>query len=311
MISFEDGTSVSPRKEFSSRGMENWRKGTRDENGAATSGGGNGGANEVDWRSSSNGTREKWNRSTSWREGENSDVLQQPTSGSPPSSNQSKSSGPYKKTWGEEDHQLPEWATESFDYGGTFDATGAFHDTTKDDVKKEIEKKQPPAADEDSELPPEVANTPPEPQKFADYNGGGGAAIDRMKEVADLVANLIMEDEPKDVKITPSLPAPSLTDWLYLDPQGDTQGPFSAQDMSEWYKAGYFQESLMVRRSIDAVFIPLGQLVKVYGRTAPFMQPQIIEAPNPSSFIFEKPQVSQHCAMEPWTSRKLIMHSRL
>lgn len=272
--------------------MENWRKGARDENGATTTGvGGSGGTNEVDWRSSSNGTREKWNRSTSWRDGESSEVQQQ-TSGSPPSINQSKSSAPYKKTWGEEDHQLPEWATESFDYGGTFDATGAFHDTTKDEVKKEVEQKQPPVVEEEPEVTPDVASIPPEPQKFADYNGGGGASIDRMKEVADFVANLVMEDEPKDVKITPSIPAPSLMDWLYLDPQGDTQGPFSAQDMSEWYKAGYFQESLMVRRSIDANFIPLGQLVKVYGRTAPFMQPQIIEPPNLSPFIFEKPQVT-------------------
>jgi hypothetical protein len=147
--------------------------------------------------------------------------------------------------------------------------------------------------DEDSEMSLEVTNVPPEPQKFVDYNGGAAIESMRMKEVADLVANLIMEDEPKDVKVAPSLPAPSLTDWFYLDPQGDTQGPFTAQDMSEWYKAGYFQESLMVRRSIDGVFIPLGQLVKVYGRTAPFMQPpQMMEAPNPSAFIFEKPQVS-------------------
>jgi GYF domain len=269
--------------------MENWRKGTRDENGAATSGGTV--ANEVDWRSSSNGTREKWARSTSWRDGDTSDAQQQQSSASPPSINQSKPSVPYKKSWGEEDHQLPEWATESFDYGGTFDSSGAFHDTTKDDIKKEVEQKQQTAVDEDPEISSEITNNdPPEPQKFVDYNGG--ASIDRMKEVADLVANLIMEDDPKDVKVTPALPPPSLTDWFYLDPQGDTQGPFTAQDMSEWYKAGYFQESLMVRRSIDVVFIPLGQLVKVYGRTAPFMQPQMMEPPNPSTFIFEKPQVN-------------------
>lgn len=51
------GSAVSPRKEYSrgAGGMENWRKGTRDESG--------GGAGDVDWRSSNNGTnvgREKW-----------------------------------------------------------------------------------------------------------------------------------------------------------------------------------------------------------------------------------------------------------
>lgn len=266
--------------------MENWRKGTRDENGPTT---GNANA-EVDWRSSSNGTREKWARSTSWRDGESADTQQQQQqqqpSGSPPNINQSKPPVSYKKSWGEEDHSLPEWATESFDYGGTFDSSGAFHDISKDEVKKEVEQKNHSTIDEDSETSPEV---PPEPQKFVDYNGG--TAIDRMKEVADLVANLIMEDEPKDVKAVPLATSSSLTDWFYLDPQGDTQGPFTAQDMSEWYKAGYFQESLMVRRSNDGAFIPLGQLVKVYGRTAPFMQPQMAEAPSSSAFIFEKPQV--------------------
>jgi hypothetical protein len=53
------GNTVSPRKEYSRGmiGMENWRKGTRDES--------NGSGNEVDWRSSNNGTapsREKWGK---------------------------------------------------------------------------------------------------------------------------------------------------------------------------------------------------------------------------------------------------------
>lgn len=50
------GSAVSPRKEYArAGGMENWRKGTRDESG--------GGTGEIDWRSSNNGTapgRDKW-----------------------------------------------------------------------------------------------------------------------------------------------------------------------------------------------------------------------------------------------------------
>jgi PERQ amino acid-rich with GYF domain-containing protein len=51
------GNTVSPRKEYSRGvgGMENWRKGTRDES--------NGTGGDVDWRSSNNGSapsREKW-----------------------------------------------------------------------------------------------------------------------------------------------------------------------------------------------------------------------------------------------------------
>lgn len=52
------GSTVSPRKEYlrGAGGMENWRKGTRDES--------NGSGSDVDWRSSSNGTssREKWGK---------------------------------------------------------------------------------------------------------------------------------------------------------------------------------------------------------------------------------------------------------
>lgn len=129
----------------------------------------------------------------------------------------------------------------------------------------------------------------------ASFNGtvtNPSTQIDRMQEVADLVANLIMEDDTKDVKVPAEVvitPQPGasqtiMVDWFYRDPQGDTQGPFSAQDMSEWYKAGYFQESLMVRRSFDGAFMPLGQLVKVYGRNAPFMAATMMEpiqAPPP------------------------------
>lgn len=337
------GSAISPRKEFSRGGpggMENWRKGTRDESGGAPG--------EIDWRSSNNGTataREKWARSTSWREGEpgndqtgHSNGQQQSTS--PPNSggvSQMPSSGApskpptmYKKSW-DEDH-LPEWATESFDYGGTFDSSGAFHDDGRDPIapddakpvkakaRQEVKKEDPVVIHEEEPIkePSPALNhfdprsiDAPVPSKFMDFlneretqqhpnfnaanhnpNFNGSAPntsnhqhIDRMQEVADLVANLVMEDDSKDVKQAPApnplAGQPATVDWFYRDPQGDTQGAFTAQDMSEWYKAGYFQESLMVRRSIDNAFMPLGQLVKVYGRTAPFMAAVLMEPIQP------------------------------
>lgn len=48
--------------------------------------------------------------------------------------------------------------------------------------------------------------------------------------------------------------------WLYKDPQGEIQGPFSSNDMKKWYEAGYFTMDLMVRRACDVVFLPLGML---------------------------------------------------
>ena len=49
-----------------------------------------------------------------------------------------------------------------------------------------------------------------------------------------------------------------MTKWLYKDPQGEIQGPFSSGDMKKWYEAGYFTMDLMVRRAPDAIFLPLG-----------------------------------------------------
>lgn len=292
-------------------------------------------------------------RSTSWRDGDGSSEgtagpmngQQQQQSSSPPSGgggvNQvpsstitSKAPALYKKSW-DEDH-LPEWATEEFDYGGTFDSAGAFHDSERDSIapenvklqkgkiKPDVKKEEP--IIESNEIvndpsPPlnhfDTRNeTSSVPSKFIDFlsdreahqstnfnvaalkanfNGtvpNPSTHIDRMQEVADLVANLIMEDDTKEAKVPvevvvppqPGAPQTIMVDWFYRDPQGDTQGPFSAQDMSEWYKAGYFQESLMVRRSIDGAFMPLGQLVKVYGRNAPFLAATMMEpiqAPPP------------------------------
>lgn len=40
--------------------------------------------------------------------------------------------------------------------------------------------------------------------------------------------------------------------------------------MSHWYQTNYFQDSLMVRRSIDSSFIALRSLIKIYGSAHPF-----------------------------------------
>ena len=50
-----------------------------------------------------------------------------------------------------------------------------------------------------------------------------------------------------------------MTKWLYKDPQGEIQGPFSSNDMKKWYEAGYFTMDLMMRRACDVVFLPLGK----------------------------------------------------
>ncbi|XP_061719575.1 GRB10-interacting GYF protein 2 isoform X2 [Cydia pomonella] len=59
----------------------------------------------------------------------------------------------------------------------------------------------------------------------------------------------------------------SLADhWYYEDPKKTVQGPFSSKDMYNWYRAGFFTPSLMVRRACDTHMRPLGS----YGSVVPF-----------------------------------------
>ncbi|KAL1888885.1 kinesin-like protein [Sporothrix stenoceras] len=64
--------------------------------------------------------------------------------------------------------------------------------------------------------------------------------------------------------------------WVYLDPQGLTQGPFTGLEMNDWYKANFFTADLRVRKVEDTEFEPLGQLIRRIGNSRePFLVPQI------------------------------------
>ncbi|XP_040204881.1 GRB10-interacting GYF protein 2 isoform X2 [Rana temporaria] len=60
--------------------------------------------------------------------------------------------------------------------------------------------------------------------------------------------------------------------WYYKDPQGEIQGPFSNREMGEWYQAGYFPVTLLLRRVCDETFQPLCDVIKLWGRV-PFITP--------------------------------------
>lgn len=64
--------------------------------------------------------------------------------------------------------------------------------------------------------------------------------------------------------------------WVYLDPQGQVQGPWSGLEMHDWYKASFFTADLSVKKVEDADFEPLGQLIRRIGNSRePFLVPQI------------------------------------
>ncbi|XP_051900412.1 GRB10-interacting GYF protein 2-like isoform X5 [Pristis pectinata] len=72
--------------------------------------------------------------------------------------------------------------------------------------------------------------------------------------------------------------------WFYKDPQGEIQGPFTTQEMADWFQAGYFPMSLLVKRGCDEGFQPLGDVIKMWGRVpfAPGPSPPPL-LPNPNS----------------------------
>lgn len=64
--------------------------------------------------------------------------------------------------------------------------------------------------------------------------------------------------------------------WIYRDPEGRTQGPFSGLEMHDWYKAGFFSPELLVKKFEDPEYEPLAQLIRRIGNSRePFLVPQI------------------------------------
>ncbi|KAJ5583525.1 hypothetical protein N7535_002145 [Penicillium sp. DV-2018c] len=64
--------------------------------------------------------------------------------------------------------------------------------------------------------------------------------------------------------------------WIYRDPQGNIQGPWTGLEMHDWFKAGFFSPELQIKKLEDTEFEPLAQLVRRIGNSRePFLVPQI------------------------------------
>lgn len=123
----------------------------------------------------------------------------------------------------------------------------------------------------------EASQTPgssgvPGPQSFTPVSGsmgfGGGPQSGNEPPPAQ-VRQMVMPDRMR---------------WVYLDPQGQVQGPFTGLEMNDWYKAQFFTPDLRVKKVEDAEFEPLGQLIRRIGNSRePFLVPQIGVAHGPPS----------------------------
>lgn len=101
------------------------------------------------------------------------------------------------------------------------------------------------------------------PQSFTPVTGGipFGGAQGGVEPPGTQVRQMVMPDRMR---------------WVYLDPQGHMQGPFTGLEMNDWYKANFFTPDLRVRKIEDTDFEPLGQLIRRIGNSRePFLVPQI------------------------------------
>lgn len=107
------------------------------------------------------------------------------------------------------------------------------------------------------------------PQSFTPVSGGlpFGNAQPGVEPPSAQVRQMVMPDRMR---------------WVYLDPQGQIQGPFTGLEMNDWYKANFFTPDLRVKKVEDPEFEPLGQLIRRIGNSRePFLVPQIGIAHGP------------------------------
>ncbi|XP_063771808.1 GRB10-interacting GYF protein 2 isoform X3 [Pseudophryne corroboree] len=104
--------------------------------------------------------------------------------------------------------------------------------------------------------------------------------LEHLEQQAQQMVAYLQDGTLDDDRLTGKAPehrikGPSLDNqqkWFYKDPQGEIQGPFNNREMAEWYQAGYFPMTLLLRRVCDDAFQTLGDLIKLWGRV-PFITP--------------------------------------
>ena len=87
------------------------------------------------------------------------------------------------------------------------------------------------------------------------------------------------QDPPDHPTPTTQLPAsqqrqmvmPDRMRWIYRDPQGNTQGPWSGLEMHDWYKAGFFSPELQVKKLEDSVMTC--EVTRIRSRDSPCSWP--------------------------------------
>ncbi|TBU26370.1 hypothetical protein BD311DRAFT_726243 [Dichomitus squalens] len=116
-------------------------------------------------------------------------------------------------------------------------------------------------------------------------NGNGNPnGIERVNEQLGNVSISGQQDgQPQSNQPNPAIGDLSAIEWSYLDPQGNIQGPFKADIMQRWYNEGYFQPTLLMKRTnLDTNWTPVGELVLRVGEGQPvFLSPLVLAVTPP------------------------------
>ncbi|KAF5867017.1 hypothetical protein ETB97_006863 [Aspergillus alliaceus] len=105
-------------------------------------------------------------------------------------------------------------------------------------------------------IPTSMAPDAPQPSQTPGQSGNGGGSVPSAQQ-----RTMVMPDRMR---------------WIYRDPQGNIQGPWTGLEMHDWFKAGFFSPDLQIKKLEDPEFEPLAQLVRRIGNSRePFLVPQI------------------------------------
>ncbi|KZV76924.1 hypothetical protein PENSPDRAFT_621850 [Peniophora sp. CONT] len=141
-----------------------------------------------------------------------------------------------------------------------------------------------------------------EDETGADISDNWRAKAPKTDDPAPAAGKPLKDDQP----VTNGGPAPvkppglpldvAAIDWQYLDPQGNIQGPFRADVMSQWHIQGYFAMDLLMKRAnIDADWTQFGVLIQRLGTQNVFLTPFDPIQPTPPG-LPQQPDPSQQAA---------------
>ncbi|KAJ9515891.1 hypothetical protein QJQ45_016933, partial [Haematococcus lacustris] len=117
--------------------------------------------------------------------------------------------------------------------------------------------------------PPRI--TPGFGPSAAPHQPGWSEAMARQGSAPEAQQAAPKPQAPPPVQQVMSVEAYLADAWLYKDPQGEVQGPFSRADILEWHSSGFFTQDLPVKSQTDPAtspFHPLGTFLKLWAAIA-------------------------------------------